>query len=264
MIRSPLGLRINRSDDRSTRDQIQESARLGAKGVVLDGTGDLSPDRLSETGRRDLKHLLRSTELTLVALNLPTRRSFDNDQELEDRLARADRAFALAYELGARLVLARVGAVPPESEAVRRASLVHALLELGKLADHRGIRIAIETGTEAGTDLRAILEFVGSPGLAASADPGALLRTGHDPVSAVVSLGPWVAHAYATDATGPSGRSLIANPRGHGFPPGALDWEEYLGALEEIDYRGFLTIWPDPVGDQAGQFSAVVDRLKRF
>ena len=44
----------------------------------------------------------------------------------------------------------------------------------------------------------------------------------------------------------------MANPRGSGFPPGALDWEEYLGALEEINYRGYLTVWPDPDGDPLG------------
>ena len=49
-----------------------------------------------------------------------------------------------------------------------------------------------------------------------------------------------------------------------GFPPGALDWEEYIGALEEAAYHGFLTIWPDPHGDQASQFEAVKARLDRF
>ena len=49
MIRSPLGLRINPDPARSVRDQLRQAARLGAKGVVLDATGDLAPDRLSET-----------------------------------------------------------------------------------------------------------------------------------------------------------------------------------------------------------------------
>ena len=63
-------------------------------------------------------------------------------------------------------------------------------------------------------------------------------------MTALATLAAWVAHAYAGDATG-TGPAASANPRGFGFPPGALDWEEYLGALEEIGYRGFLTVWPD-------------------
>ena len=56
----------------------------------------------------------------------------------------------------------------------------------------------------------------------------------------------------------------MANPRGVGFPPGALDWEEYLGALEEINYRGYLTVWPDPDRDATSQFKAIADRLRGF
>src|SRR3954451_10588957 len=105
MIGSPLGLRLQ--PDRPIRDQVRQAAALGAKGVVLDATGDVAPDRLSETGRRELRHLMRSAELSLFALHLPTRRPFDTIDQLDDRLRRAERAFALAYELGTTLVLAR-------------------------------------------------------------------------------------------------------------------------------------------------------------
>ncbi len=262
MIRSPLGLRLEPWADRSPKDQLREAARLGAKGVVLDAIGDLSPDRITDTGRRDVRHTLRSVELSLIALNLPTRRGFDTDDDLDNRLARADRAFALAYELGARLMLVRAGTVPDEADAVRRAAFLHALTELGRRADHRGVRLAIETGTEPGSVLKGVLDGIGSPGLAASVDPASLLRLGHDPIAATRDLAEWVAHAYATDAAN-SGR-IAGNPRGFGFAGGVLDWEEYLGSLEEIEYRGYLTVWPDASGDVSSQFSEMKSRLSRF
>ena len=86
---------------------------------------------------------------------------------------------------------------------------------------------------------------MGLPALAASIDPG---RGASRPASTRsprrARSAAWIVHAYANDAVHSSG-SAAANPRGFGFPPGGLDWEEYLGALEEIGYRGFLTIWPD-------------------
>ena len=84
MIRTPLGLRL--FPNTSVREQIQEAARLGARGVVIDAIGDLGPDRLTETGRRELRHLLRSVEVSLIAMHLPTRRSFDTTDQLDDRL----------------------------------------------------------------------------------------------------------------------------------------------------------------------------------
>jgi sugar phosphate isomerase/epimerase len=264
MIRSPIGLRINPDPALSPRDQLRDAARLGARGVVLDAAGELSPDRLTETGRRELRHLLKSAEIGLIALSLPARRPFDTLDGLEDRLARADRGFALAYELGTRLVLARVGAVPAEAEADRHGAFRAALGELARRADHRGVRLAIETGSEDGRTLAQFLDALAAPSLAASVDPAAHLRMGHDPVQAVRDLASWVAHAYANDATGPGARPLIAHPRGSGFPAGALDWEEYLGALEEIDYRGYLTVWPEPTEDPAAAFARIKARLDRF
>ena len=259
MIRHPLGLRLN--PDQPVRDQIHEAARLGAKGVVLDAIGDLAPHRLGETGRRELRHILRTVELSLIAVSLPTRRPFDTTDQLDDRIRRADSAFAMAYDLGTTLVLARVGAIPPQDDAARCEVFTNAVRALGQRADHRGVRLAIETGAEHGETLRSFLEALGIPTLGASIDPASLLQSGTDPVRTVRELAGWVAHAYANDATGAAGVTAV-NPRGFGFPPGALDWEVYLGALEEVGYHGFLTVWPPPGRPAASVFTAIAERLK--
>ena len=260
MIPYALALRLDPS--RPVREQIREAAPLGVKGLVIDAIGDIAPGKISETGRRELRHLLRSVEMTLTALSLPTRRPFDSIDQLDDRLRRAESAFALAYELGTRLVLARLGSIPPESEAAGRETFLGAVRELGRRADHRGVRLAIETGPDAGDVLRALLDSYNSPGLAASIDPTALLQNGHDPGEAIRALGPHVAHAYASDPTSAASLSPVA--RRSGRPSGGLDWEEYLGSLEEVNYRGDLTVWPDATRDASAQFKAVVERLKGF
>jgi sugar phosphate isomerase/epimerase len=261
MIRSPLGLRI--VSDRSLKNQWREAARLGAKGVVADATGELSPHQLSETGRREVRHLLRTLQIELIAMSLPTRRSFDTPDQLDDRLRRAEQAFGLAYDLGSRLVLARVGAIPPESDAARREVFAHALAELGRRADHCGVRLGIETGADPGEAVSGLLDTLNSPGLAASVEPTALLGQGHDPAAAVRSLGPWLAHAYASPPRRAAQSARIQLP-GTGLPVGALDWEEYLGALEEANYRGYLTVWPQGPDDAKADFTAVREILGRF
>ncbi len=260
MIRHALGLRLD--SGRPVRDQIHEAARMGARGVVLEAIGDLAPPRLSETGRRELRHLLRTMELSLVALSLPTRRSFDTTDQLDDRIRRADLAFALAYELGTNLVLARAGQVPPQDDKERREVFTGAISSLGQRADHRGVRLALETGSEPGQQLKTFLEALDMVSLAASIDPASLLRVGIDPVAAARELSTWVAHAYAGEAR--SAGSAAPNPRGFGFAAGALDWEEYLGALEEIGYRGFLTVWPDPSEDPRARFTTLAGWFKQF
>jgi sugar phosphate isomerase/epimerase len=224
---------------------------------LLDATGDLAPHRLGETGRRELRHVLRTVELQLVAVGLPTRRPFDTTEELDARMRRADAAFAMAYDLGTRLVVLRAGQIPAEGSD-RLGIFMNALSSLARQADHRGVRLALETGGETGTALRGLLEAIAHPSLAASLDPSALLRAGIDPIGATRELGSWVAHAYAPSAA----RSASLGSRGGGMGSGALDWDEYLGALEEIGYGGFLTIWPDPAEDVRTQFTAIATRLK--
>lgn len=258
MIRNPLGLRLDA--EHPIRDQIHEAARLGARGIVVDAIGDLAPHRLGDTGRREVRHILRTSELSLVAVSLPTRRPFDTTEQLDDRIRRADAAFAMAFDLGTSVVLARVGPVPPQEDGARREIFSTAVRELGLRAEYRGVRLAIETGTEPGEVLRSFLDGLAVPSLAASIDPAALLQAGHDPVPAVRALGELVDHAYASDATS-TARVIAPNPRGFGFPPGALDWDEYVGAFEEIGYRGFLTVWPPAGRPAAAHFTSIANRL---
>ena len=129
------------------------------------------------------------------------------------------------------LVLVSAGNVPAEVEPGRREVFTTALRELASRAEHRGVRLALETGCGPPGALKSFLETINLPGLAASIDPAACLQAGVDPVASVRELAAWIVHAYATDAVRAAG-SAPPNPRGHGFPPGALYWEEYLGALE--------------------------------
>jgi sugar phosphate isomerase/epimerase len=259
MIRLPLALRVDPKG--FPRDQIYEVARLGAKGVVLEAGGELAPHRLSATGRRDLRHVLSTVELALAALVLPLRRPLDTTDQLDDRVRRAEAVFELAYELGTKVVLARAGTIPAEDKPDFRLVFKNSLSDLGVRAERHGVRLALETGVDPGEKLKLFLEAINSPGLAASIDPASSLQSGIDPVKCVRELSSWVVHAYAPELS-TTGRAA-ANPRGFGYPPGALDWEEYLGAFEEIGYQGFLTIWPGPQESAGTHFKSIVERLEQ-
>ena len=259
MIRSPLSLRLDPTQP--IRDQIKLAAEAGARGIVVEATEELAPGRLSETGRRELRHLFRSAEMTLVAVYLPTRRGFDTFDQIEDRVARADRVFDLAYDLGTRLILARAGAIPDPSEESRRDAFNTTVSELTTRADHRGLQVALETGTEPGEVMRDYLAERNLPNLAASVDPAALLRNGFDPVAAVHDLGVAVGHAYLHQAVGLQA-TINQGKRGISRPSVRLDWEDYFGALEEVNYRGTMTIWPENTDDLFTQYRQIVESLR--
>jgi sugar phosphate isomerase/epimerase len=45
---------------------------------------------------------------------------------------------------------------------------------------------------------------------------------------------------------------------------GDIDWPRYLGVLEEIEYRGWLTIKRESGGNRVADVAAAVDFLRRF
>ena len=87
--------------------------------------------------------------------------------------------------------------------------------------------------------LGAFLDRFDTGGLGVNLDPANLLMGGFDPYEAARALQGRVVHSNAKDAR-VSGASRTAQevPLGHGD----IDWTCYLAALEEIDYRGWLTV----------------------
>ena len=153
------------------------------------------------------------------ALALPTRRPFDTTDQLDERMRRADAAFAMAYELGTKLVLVRAGVVPPQEDEARLEVFTNTLRELGRRAEHHGVKLALETGADPGEKLKAFLDALASPGLAASIDPSSILQAGIDPIKTVRELASWVVHAYANDATGSPRRSGVRTRAASAFRP---------------------------------------------
>ena len=214
-------------------------------------------------------------QLALVALHLPTRRAFDSEDDLDDRLNRAEKVFALAYSLGTRLVLARLGAVPeasaPETEAQHaveagpRSVFLGAARELALRADRQGVRLGVELHDDPPASVRGLLEATPIPALGASVDPVPILADGNDPSAAVLELGAHLVHVYAPH-TGARSRNTART--GVGRSPSratpSLDWEQFLGALEEVDYRGFLTVWPDRPSDATAQLKALASIAQRY
>ena len=98
------------------RQALQEARKLKVHGVELNATGDFSPQTLSQTGRRELRHWLRSYDLELTALGCPLRRGLDVAENQQQRLDLIRDVLSLSFDLGARLVVIQAGKIPQKDE----------------------------------------------------------------------------------------------------------------------------------------------------
>jgi sugar phosphate isomerase/epimerase len=260
MNRLKLGVRLE-SLGLPLRRALQEAERLGVAGVQVDAVGDLSPDSLLQTGRREFRHLLRAHNLELTALGCPLRHGLDIAQNQEPRIGHVRKVMSLSYDLGARVTIVEAGQVPTDANDPRLALLSEALLVLGQHGDRTGTVLALETGLESGEVLRAFLDRFDTGGLGVNLDPANLLVHGFDLYAAARVLHDTIVHVHAKDARqGSSSRAAQEVPLGHGD----VDWMQFLGVLEEIGYRGWVTIERETGTNRVADVAAAVSFLRRF
>ncbi len=243
------------------RRALAEAQRMGVAGVQLDAVGDLSPANLSQSGRRDLRNLLRAHNLELAAIGCPLRRGLDEAEDQQPRLERVRDVMALSFDLGPRLVLVQAGPVPEDVESPHGRLMSESLRNLGPHGDRTGTTLALETGLESGSTLAAFLKRFDSGSLRVDLDPANLLLHGFDPYESARELHGLIAHARARDARRTStSRGSQEVPLGHGD----IDWMRWLATLEEVEYRGWLTVDRESGDNRVADVAAGVAFLRRF
>ncbi len=260
MNRIKIGVRLE-SLETSFRRALAVSAQLGVAGVQFDPVGELAPGVLSQTGRREIRHLLRSYNLDLTALGCPLRRGLDVVEQQQGRLEHVRQVMALAWDLGTKIVIVQAGGVPEKDDDPRAGRLREALLLLGTHGDRTGVRLALETGLEPGPRLADFLTRLDTGGLGVNLDPGNLIMHGHDLTAAIRALHRLLVHTHAKDARSATANRLAQEvPLGHGD----IDWIHYLATLAEVEYAGWMVVERETGGSKATDVAHGVGFLRQI
>jgi sugar phosphate isomerase/epimerase len=256
----PLGVRLE-SLGLPFRPALEQAARLGAAGVQFDAVGDLSPDALSQSGRKSLLALLRTLNLQLTAIGCPLRHTLDVAENQQPRLEHVRKVMTLAYELGPHLVVLTAGQVPEKEDTPDARRLRESLTDLHRHGDRVGTTLALETGLESGPALAAYLATFDTGCLGANLDPANLLLRGFDPLEAVAALRERIALIHARDCRkGGVSRAAREVPLG----AGDIDWLALVEALREAEYRGWLVVEREEGNNRLADVTAGVAFLRRL
>ncbi|MFO0880401.1 MAG: sugar phosphate isomerase/epimerase family protein [Gemmataceae bacterium] len=260
MKRFKIGLRLE-SLDLPLRRGLDEASRLGAAGVQIDAIGDLSPDVLSQSGRRAFLALLRTLNLELSALGCPLRRGLDEAENQQPRLEYIRKVMDLAYELGPRCVVLTAGQIPENADSPEGRRMRESLDNLATHGDRCGTTIALETGLESGPALAEYLATFNTGHLGVNLDPANLMLHGFSPGEAIAALRDRIVHIHARDCRrGSASRAAREVPLGHGD----IDWLQFVESLEEIEYRGWLAVEREEGTNRAAEVGAGVAFLRRL
>jgi L-ribulose-5-phosphate 3-epimerase len=245
----------------TVRQAVAQSAKMASQGVQIDAVGDLAPDALGETGRREFRNLLRSFNQELAALSIPLRRGLDVSENLQPRLEHVRKVMQLAFDLGARRVAVPCPKIPEDSASPRAQTLREALLALGSYGDRMGTVLALEIGYDAAEKVKTYLAGYDTGSLKLTYDPANMLLHGHDPVANLAPLKDLLAHVHARDA-----RSASLSRGLHEVPVGAgdVDWMSFTATLQVLEFDGFMTVEREQGENKLQDVMNGVKFLRRF
>ena len=257
---------------KDTKSAIELAGECGFTGVqIYATTGAFSPDALSDGDIESYKELLLKSGLVVSALcGDMGGHGFEIKEDNPERIEKTKRIIDLAVKLGSSVVTTHIGVIPADTECEKYKTMLAALSECGAYAASKGVTMAIETGPETAPVLYGFVTAAGE-GVGVNLDPANFVMvTGQDPAEAVRLIGKKIVHTHLKDGkmlkkTDPKviynhfadggiealnvADFFIETPVGEGD----VNWNEYLAALREIGYNGFLTIeretGTDPIAD---------------
>ena len=281
-----MGFKIGVLLPEGTRDlpaALERAAAWGASGVQFYARNayydllDAPDSRIDEVRRR------------MVSLGLQPAavcgelggHGFQRASENPAKIAATKRIVEIAERLGASVVTTHIGVVPADSASPVYQEMVRAMAELGRHAAAHGIRLAVETGPEMPLVLRGFLERTDG-GVGANMDPANLVMVQRcNAAQAVRELSGWIVHTHAKDgvncrpcdpqavydAFAEGGFANLVAKTGELFREtplgeGDVDFPDYLAALREVGYDGFLTIERETGADPEADIRKAVGFLK--
>lgn len=260
-------------------EAVKKAAEVGATGIQTYAvSGEMSPEALSPSRRKEILDIVKSNGIQFSALCGDFGKGFIYPEKNPELIERSKRVVDLALDLETNIVTTHIGIVPENPNTDRFKIMQEACRELAEYADSVGAHFAVETGPETAETLKKFLDSLESTGVAVNLDPANLVMvTGDDPIKAVYTLKDYIVHTHAKD-----GIKLCDKPPEaiYGYiedelreqsafkevplGTGSVDFPRYLAALDDIGYKGFLTIEREVGENPAKDIETAVDFLKNI
>ena len=158
-----------------------------------------------------------------------------------------------------------IGHIPDDETSPIYVNTIKTIRKISHYAEDIGVTFATETGPEKAYILKGILDKANAKAAKVNLDPANFVMCcSQDPVEAVHVLKDYIVHTHAKDGTWSGTPTTGERPLGEGNVP----FIEYLAALRDIGYDGYLTIerecGENPIADIKKAYDYLRSLLKKL
>jgi sugar phosphate isomerase/epimerase len=227
---------------------IQMSPRLGGLDLLT----------LSQSGKRELRSILRAEALELVGLRLDLGgKGLGPGADIDAAIDGIEKVLVAAAGLQSPMVCVDIGPVPAEAAAA--ATLDAALVELGRRADRHGVVVAFGSELAGFGAIDRAMKSVACPWFGIDLDPVAMLIDEWGVDEIFTRIGGLIRHVRGRDATAGADRRTKPAVMGSG----SADWPRLLAGLDAAGYRGWITIDPTDLPNRGAAAKAGLAALRK-
>jgi sugar phosphate isomerase/epimerase len=258
---------------------------MGFGGMLFDAYSlNLSIPELSQTGRREFRHVLASQDLQIVALRADLgAKGFGPGADVDRLIQKLDRAMETAAGLASPLACIDLGPLPepiiatkpkpaitPEqagliilptapvvaeepspraaspADAALESSVNAALTELGVRADRYRVTVALSSSLASFAAVERAIAACRCPWFGVDLDPVAMVRDDWDADEIFSRLGALIRHVRGRDAVRGADRRTKPSIIGQG----SVDWPALVHRLDASGYKSWLTVDPIELADR--------------
>lgn len=242
------------------KEAIKKAASIGAQGLLLDARYEIQTQEFTDSARRQFQHLLGELGLKLIGFQFPLRRPLADPADLDLRVDSLKKAMSLAALFQVRVLTFRTGPIPASDESKPFIEFRQILEDLALHGNHIGVVPALTPAGETPEQLKRLLEEIKTGFVGIDCDPALNLATKQRTTEILRSLHDRIAHVQIRDAL----RDLDGQVREMVVGRGEVDWTEIIPTLQEIEYRGWLTINRTDGNDRVGDAGRAIEYLQEL
>lgn len=280
MYKFPIGVMME-SFCKPIDESLDIAAKMGAEGIQMYAIDNYCAEKLSTANRKELFKKLTDRGLVFSAICGDFGHGFGYPELNDELVERSKRTLDLALELGTNIVTTHIGVVPDDVNHPRYKIMQEACFKIAEYANANKGFFAVETGPESADVLKGFLDSLGSKGVSVNFDPANLVMIKNENVvKAVHTLKDYIVHTHAKDGKFykpcipeytynvvrdiPAGYTTEGCCEEVALGTGGVPYKEYLQALDDIGYKGFLTIEREVGANPTADIQIAYDFLKKL